>query len=66
MATVPSEILAKLPIAPIFNRLPEEWKMKIRTIYSNTSIPWISKHQKIGELIQTMPLEVYFHSTTLI
>lgn len=58
MATVPAEALLKLPLAPVFEPLPEEWKGKIRAVYANTSIPWVDKHQKIGELVESMPAEL--------
>jgi hypothetical protein len=58
MASVPSEVLQKLPLAPIFDQLPEDWKQKVRGIYANVSIPWSDKHQKIGELMASMPPEI--------
>jgi len=55
MSTVPSEILAKLPIGPAFERLPEEWQAKIRDIHANTSISLSEKQQNVNELINFPP-----------
>ena len=55
MSTVPGEILAKLPIGPAFEKLPETWQAKIRSIHANTSIGWSDKNRMINELIDSLP-----------
>ncbi|KAH7730596.1 Protein Y75B7AR.1 [Aphelenchoides avenae] len=57
MSSLTSDILAKLPMPPGFEKLPEETQKKLRDIHTDTSLNWKERHHKIHKLIESLPLE---------
>lgn len=57
MSAVPAQILAKLPLPPGFEALPDTVQQQIRTIHGDGTLNWAQKHQKVAALIESLPAD---------
>jgi hypothetical protein len=57
MSSLPDEVLDKLPPPPGFEKLPKEVQDQLKSIRRNKSLNWGEKHEKVRELIDSLPEE---------
>ncbi|KAL3067958.1 hypothetical protein niasHT_037948 [Heterodera trifolii] len=55
MSAVPSETLAKIPLPPGFETLPESVQSEVRNIHGNSKLNWTQKTEKVHRLIESLP-----------
>ena len=57
MSKVSKDVLAKLPLPPNFDKLPQEVQAKAREILHNFSVGFDERHKNLFEFIETLPEE---------